>query len=158
MGKSVPIGGDRNDDPIVSYCQRERLHAQRATCNDCDPAIKDTLEITFDGLDGGTGQTNDFSDFEGVNEVNWLTTCVWRNQDGDVELGHGLDVGGYWGIMIVPGFLCWKRWVATVEQDCAPEELSYVELDEVDGCVDSECSDDNSCVEAEGATAAVSIP
>ena len=131
-------------------------------CNECDPAIPDTLYVTFAGLSG------DFASFNGKHTLTWVggyaLGCNWRI----APFGFG-DGGLYYDVYNAPD--AWRVWISSPEdpshdplRDCArhmkmsadypcdPTMDCYV----VYSCDSGRCFDTDSCADSAGATCVVS--
>ncbi len=123
------------------------------TCNDCSPAIPDTLYVTCEGLSG------DFAPWEGKTTLAWLSGCWWADVV-DIDTYprmylYYLSGGPYWMVRInTVAIGCQKTWDTSADgpHTCDPWNGTYAEVD----CGDTACSDHSSCEDSAGATCVVS--
>ena len=127
-------------------------------CNECDPAIPDTLYVTFAGLSG------DFASFNGKHTLTWVggawLGCYWHE---DLDVGPWLyyrSAVHRWHVGISPPedpggdplFNCFRHWQMSADYPCDPTE-SYVYY----SCDSGRCYDLDSCADSAGATCVVSL-
>ena len=126
-------------------------------CNACNPPIPDTLYVTFAGLAG------DLAIWNGKHAVLWWSECFWRltsnppNDYPQVTIVYYYS-GGAWRWIVtaaaVAGTRCAKSFANTGSPDtCHPELASYSEYT----CLDTNCTDTDTCADSVGATCVVSL-
>jgi len=127
-------------------------------CNECSPAIPDTLYVTF------SGQARSFAIWEGKNEVPWHYGCVWRlTQEVDAGTAYLVIIyrAGQWQVECTGDwqwdyYYCKQTWLGD-SAACGHEGAYTLDLcrdDSGDGRAG--CVDDESCEDSAGATCVVS--
>ncbi len=119
------------------------------SCNDCSPAIPDTLTLTMTGLGG------DFVVFNGANTLSWTSGCSWRKSGGPGIAIFVIWVGGEWNVTAVRGFIgsCHLTLIASPSNtaSCDPRDTYDVE----ESCSDGGCLDSDTCTKSAGASGVV---
>ncbi len=115
------------------------------SCNDCDPAIPDTLFVTFSGLGG------DWSIYNGKRTLEWSQACGWQ----DSVLGLVITLGYFvtvWRVQIADKSSCNIHW-DKMDAGCTPAGVYSTGP----FCIDGGCDDTGSCAASAGATCVVSL-
>jgi len=118
-------------------------------CNDCDPPLKCSYEVTFSGLAG------DFAFFNGTTRVDCYGACVYLARDGDYDLWLIFWPEEGWGSVI--NFVdaqCQMRFLsdAGISEACDPTAGTC----SIVACNDAGCADGDSCGDSSGATCVIS--
>ena len=116
-------------------------------CNDCDPAIPAQMCVTLEGMAG------DFAGDDGTWEVHWTSGCEWWGLTAShhhVVVNYDDDTGSWYAsIFLSPLSNCGKGWKQTTDA-CSPYG-TYAE----DVCLDSACTDHDTCEASSGAACIV---
>ena len=155
-GESGPCGAC--ETACVTGCELDTCETGCETggepandCNSCDPAIPDTLYVTYAGLGG------DLAAYNGKHTIAWTSTCAWTKiiSASPSIYTQLYDFGSHWRIMLSlygTGNIWWDD---DGNQPCAPRSATFTLTD----CVASAgggWNDPDTCTTSASATAVVS--
>lgn len=122
-------------------------------CNNCDPALPDTLYVTVANGAGG------FAAFNGKTQVDWTSGCIWVSNGGAYPfLQLDSSGAGVWSVHCYIDAGCYLNMVSVTRPlYCDPysaDPLYQRAAPAFGNCISTTCADQD-CVDSDGATAVI---
>jgi len=93
---------------------RSRAAIVQNTCNTCEPALSNTIQVTFAGFLGY------WATFNGTHDFVWSAGCDWLCTDFGILTEELKYEYGSWKINLIAAASCKVRWAAVAGNPCAP--------------------------------------